>query len=149
MQTDLIHTHYAARKGSPEQVLRQYLLGKAFLSKHFPSRAIRLQTFFSFLYVPYVQEVYDNRIILVWIMWCIKEKRECALRINRFSFFSSTSYSTSIFSPAIYPFVIVISYIPLLHINTLHLHSMQEIYINHLRVSLDLLIFSNNSYTYI
>ena len=30
MQTDLIHTHYAARKGSPEQVLRQYMLGKAF-----------------------------------------------------------------------------------------------------------------------
>ncbi|XP_076753196.1 oxoglutarate dehydrogenase Nc73EF isoform X5 [Xylocopa sonorina] len=26
MQTDLIHTHYAARKGSPEQVLRQYML---------------------------------------------------------------------------------------------------------------------------
>ncbi|XP_076639304.1 oxoglutarate dehydrogenase Nc73EF isoform X1 [Colletes latitarsis] len=26
MQTEMIHTHYAARKGSPEQVLRQYML---------------------------------------------------------------------------------------------------------------------------
>lgn len=31
MRTDLIHTHYAARKGAPERVLRQYMLGKAII----------------------------------------------------------------------------------------------------------------------
>ncbi|KAH0954038.1 hypothetical protein HN011_008403 [Eciton burchellii] len=35
MQTDLIHTHYAARKGSPEQVLRQYLLEESDMDRVF------------------------------------------------------------------------------------------------------------------
>ncbi|XP_029159537.1 2-oxoglutarate dehydrogenase, mitochondrial isoform X5 [Nylanderia fulva] len=35
MQTDLIHTHYAARKGSPEQVLRQYMLEESDMDRVF------------------------------------------------------------------------------------------------------------------
>ncbi|XP_078040417.1 oxoglutarate dehydrogenase Nc73EF isoform X5 [Augochlora pura] len=35
MQTDLIHTHYAARKGSPEQVLRQYMLEESDMDRIF------------------------------------------------------------------------------------------------------------------
>ncbi|KAK1126621.1 hypothetical protein K0M31_004247 [Melipona bicolor] len=35
MQTDLIHTHYAARKGSPEQVLRQYMLEETDMDRIF------------------------------------------------------------------------------------------------------------------
>ncbi|CAL1677275.1 unnamed protein product [Lasius platythorax] len=35
MQTDLIHTHYAARKGAPEQVLRQYMLEESDMDRVF------------------------------------------------------------------------------------------------------------------
>ncbi|XP_076168201.1 oxoglutarate dehydrogenase Nc73EF isoform X3 [Ptiloglossa arizonensis] len=35
MQTDLVHTHYAARKGSPEQVLRQYMLEESDMDRIF------------------------------------------------------------------------------------------------------------------
>ncbi|XP_024226009.1 2-oxoglutarate dehydrogenase, mitochondrial isoform X5 [Bombus impatiens] len=35
MQTDLIHNHYAARKGSPEQVLRQYMLEESDMDRIF------------------------------------------------------------------------------------------------------------------
>ncbi|XP_011141083.1 2-oxoglutarate dehydrogenase, mitochondrial isoform X2 [Harpegnathos saltator] len=35
MQTDQIHTHYAARKGSPEQVLRQYMLEESDMDRVF------------------------------------------------------------------------------------------------------------------
>ncbi|XP_058799660.1 2-oxoglutarate dehydrogenase complex component E1 isoform X4 [Phymastichus coffea] len=35
MRTDLIHTHYAARKGSPEQVLRQYMLEESDMDRVF------------------------------------------------------------------------------------------------------------------
>ncbi|XP_023245263.1 2-oxoglutarate dehydrogenase, mitochondrial isoform X2 [Copidosoma floridanum] len=35
MQTDLVHTHYAARKGSPEQVLRQYMLEETDMDRVF------------------------------------------------------------------------------------------------------------------
>ncbi|XP_017882188.1 2-oxoglutarate dehydrogenase, mitochondrial isoform X6 [Ceratina calcarata] len=35
MRTDLIHTHYAARKGAPEQVLRQYMLEESDMDRVF------------------------------------------------------------------------------------------------------------------
>lgn len=35
MQTELIHSHYAARKGSPEQVLRQYMLEESDMDRVF------------------------------------------------------------------------------------------------------------------
>ncbi|XP_017790798.1 PREDICTED: 2-oxoglutarate dehydrogenase, mitochondrial isoform X1 [Habropoda laboriosa] len=35
MQSDLVHTHYAARKGSPEQVLRQYMLEESDMDRIF------------------------------------------------------------------------------------------------------------------
>ncbi|XP_046421047.1 2-oxoglutarate dehydrogenase, mitochondrial isoform X5 [Neodiprion fabricii] len=35
MQTELLHTHYAARKGAPERVLRQYMLEEADMDRVF------------------------------------------------------------------------------------------------------------------
>lgn len=88
MQTDLIHTHYAARKGSPEQVLRQYMLGKAFLPKHFP-RAFVLKM--RFLAIRAIRlKVYKNRIVLVWSIWRIYESQ-----ITR-PMFTTISFETSL-----------------------------------------------------